>query len=837
MTTTADALLPNAKTDDNSNKNGSHTSGHEQRISASDDFRACIDALFTTLYPGYIANYHAQNSFYVPNHEHLQEDFRGPATTFPETVTWPSPTVSEFLRVASPSASWIDIDEYSDGHSNTSASQEDELPDLPDLFLGSPLVPVPPCGLFNVHEGSRVVKTSFYHRIPERALSFGHLECDWNRPDPRGNYLRTLGSNGHVKYVPFSPVAKIKYTEPDQLTSEELGALNQDSPVVICMRRARARKYQKSVQHKSVQQRAEPRCNDFPGSEAVRSCLNAVDTTLPPPGLPTLTRSELGANLARLRSRIVRLRSDMVDKQLWQANKPKDFTSEHGNTIQSTGPLADPGFSHPSLHRENATLGHISSGTVHRHHRVELTTTDRRCDAAALDEDPRMDSLLQFPDYDRDKSELENCFFDEMCHPCYMGSTPEKHHAQNVEPKGDFHIESLLESPAYDRKSIEIGDASLEAACHPCRSEVTPKDSLSDSIIHKGSFQIESLPRLPSLTPDIFELGHANIGKVYRSRLVGLTPVNHRREGIVFDQDRHVEILSQSLVKKHQNTELRKASIHGESASTYSTERHRADYIFNSESPGAKPHDLVTLPVPRSWKAKVANLMKQNDTQPLPAGPEDSMLSVNTTGTVVIHRLRRRRGMIFDASVKVESHNVSSGSSTLWDVPLDSPADAARRAYNHKLTLAMLEGQVKNKVSGSSIGQIEYPENHRSNDPSIPMPDPKFEETPIQDAQFGTAPASPEHLCGMSRRAKSSLVEAGTHGFQARRRFDGQWVNKIPLRASAPPSATKIPANALAARNVDETMLTMSSHSSSKVYRSPTQWLREKAKRIARIFR
>ncbi|MCJ1431594.1 hypothetical protein MMC27_000949 [Xylographa pallens] len=837
LTTTAEPLLPNTNTDDNSNDNGNHTVEDGQRISASADYRAFIATMFNTLYPGCIADYHAQNSFNLPNHENLQEDSRGPAP-FPGTVDWPSPTVSEFLRVASPSTSWIDIDEYSDGHSSTSASQEEELPDIPDLFLGSPLVPAPPCGLFNVHEGGRVVKAPFYHRIPARAPSFGHLECGWDRPDPRGKYLRTLGSNGHVKYIPFSPVAKIQYAEPELLTSEDLVALNQNSPVVLCVRRAKTRKYQKSVQH-----RAEPRCNDLSGLEAVRSWCNAVDTTLPPPGLPTLTRSELGANLARLRSRIVRLRSDMADKQLWQANKPEHFASEHGNIVQSTAPPTDSGFGHPSLRGENATLGPICSSTVHRPPRMELTTEDRRFDAAGVDEEFRIDSLLQSPNYDRDKSELENSSFDEMCHPCYMGSTPPKHPAPDVKPGRDFHIESLLESPAYDCRSIEIGDASIDAAYHPCHAEFTPEDIFGDSIIHNGSSQLKSLPQIPGLTSDIIELGHADIGRVYRSRRVGLTPDGHRREGIVFDQDLYGETLSQSLVTSQQNTELPNASIHDEPASTYGTEPHWADYIFHSKSPGAKAHDLV-LPAPRSRNAQVANLMKHNDTQPSLVRPEDSMLSVNTTGTVVVHRLRRRHGMMFDVSMKSQSHNVSSDSSTLRDVPLDSPADAARIAYNHELTLAMLEGRVKNKEFGSPIGQIEHPETYCRNGALLPSPDTRSGEAPMLCAPVRTASAPLAHLYGMNRRAKSFPIEAATHslqarrhGFEARRRLGGQWVDEIPYEASAIPSANKIPINASTARNLDETMPKMSSHSLPKPRTSPKTWLKEKAKRIARIFR
>ena len=837
-TRTAESMLSKTVTDDNNKHNDIHTVESGQRISVLADYRASIAALFNSLYPGYIADYHARNSFYSPNQDYHKEDLRRPQSPCTETADWPSPTVSEFLRVPSPSTSWIDIDEYSDGDSSTSASQEEELPEIPDLFLGSPLVPVPPWGLFNMHEDSRVVKASFCHRIPERAPSFGNLECGWDRPDPKGNYLRTLGSNGHVKFIPFSPVAKIQYAEPEVSISEGLVALNQDSPLVLRARRARLREYQKMAQ-----QAAELRCNDLSGVEAVQLWCNAADTTLPPPDLPELTRSQLGANLARLRSRILRLRSDMADKQFCQADKPEHLASEHGIITQSTAPLPGLHLGHPSLHLENDILGHIASGTVNHPCRTGLTTNDCRCVDTVVNENFRVNSLAKLPGYDGENVKVEKASVDEMCHPSQIGSIPANDHTDGISSNEEFHDTSLMESPVYERGSVETGDASIDAACHPCHVGLAPKDNYSDDIIHNGGFRTESLPRSPGLPSDIVELGHAVIGRAYRPR-VGLTLDDHRRRGVIFDQELHVKTLFKSLVTKHQNTEPQNASSHDELSSSYGVEQHRVGYVFNGESRGVKPHDLVMPPTLRSRKANVANLMKHGDTKPLPSEPEDSITSAILTGTVIAHRLRRRRGMIFDASMEFESRNISSGcSNTLWDIPLCSPDDAARKVYNHELTLAMLEGRVKNKEFGSPMRQAEYPDARYRNSSSVPEPDlrritePGYDETPVFCASVGTPLAPPEHSCGIDRYASTSPIVVERHSLQAKRRLSLHLVDENSHGASVLPSAIENPINAVAAQNLDETMPTISYQHPSKFYRSPKAWLRGKAKRIAQIFR
>ncbi|MCJ1381449.1 hypothetical protein MMC17_004559 [Xylographa soralifera] len=837
LTRTAEPLLPAANTDDNNSNNEIHAIEHRQRISASAKYRTSIAALFTTLYPGYTADYHAQNSFNLPNHEHLKEDLRGAGTPFPETVDWPSPTVSEFLRVASPSTSWIDIDEYSDEHSSTSASQEEELPEVPHLCLGSPLVPVSPCGLFNVHEDGRVAKTPFCHRIPERAPSFENLQCDWDRPEPRGKYLRTLGNDGHVTYIPFSPVAKLQYAEPELLTSEELVALNQDSPLVLRVRRARARK-----DPKLVPVTAEPRCNGLSKLEAVRSWCNAADTTLPPPGLPKLTRSQLGADLARLRSRVVRLRSDMADKQLCQANKPEHFASEQGNIVQSTAPLADLDFEHPSLHRENATLGYIASGAVHRPSRLGSILDDRRRDDIVVDEDFRLNCLLRFPEYDRDNVELGDTSINEMGHPCHMGSTSANDRADGIAFKHHFHRENLLESPAYDRGNIELGDASIDTEYHPCRVGLTPNDCCSNDTIHNGSSRKNSLPQLPGLATDTVELGHADIGRVYRPRRVGLRPEDHRRKGVVFDQNLRIENLPQSLAMKQEDTELRNAFIYDTATSPYGAEHHWADYILKSEVPAGKPRHLVPPPAPRSSIAELAGQVQQDNIQPPFSEPEISMLSENSTGTVVVHSLRRRRGMIFDASISIDFRTVSASSSTtVCDVPGDSPLDPARIAYNRDLTLAIIEGRIEHKEFGSpKVGNIDSEASHRNSSAkpvfnmggSVEMEVVESGAIPTRKVHFA---ALVRNLCDAVEPAICSSDEAERYASPGHRRYSIQWADQVPDGAPVLPLAAEIPINSNEPPNSDESKPAITSHYPSKSRRSPKTWVLEKLKGFSRI--
>ncbi|MCJ1291056.1 hypothetical protein MMC34_002598 [Xylographa carneopallida] len=800
--------------------------------------------------------------------------------------------MSEFLRVASPSTSWIDIDEHSDRNSSTSASQEEELPDIPQLSLGSPLVPVPSYGLFNVYQPVRVVKMPFFHRIPERAPSFENLERGCGRPDLMGRFLRTLDSNGRVTFIPFTPVPRIQYNEPGLSTFEELVELNQDSPLVLHVKRSRAK-----GNRNSFQRPGKLHCNDQPELEAEQPWCNAVETILPPPALPTLTRSQLGENLARLRSKIVRLRSDMIEKQHCEAHKPEQ---EQDNIIQITTPLADTGLHHPCLHRENATFGHHASGTVYRPCSVGLTTDDRQCDVTVVNKNVQSKKASQFPGYDRDNVELGKASIHETCPHCQNEFIPTADHHGSITSNQDFHIKRPLVSPAHERESIELGDASMDAACQTRHAVSMLNDDRNTNSINNGISHVESLSQFPGRTSDIVELGRPDIGRVYRPRRVGFPSNNHRREGIVFDQDLYIETLSQSAVTKRQITELTNHSLNGEPASLCDSEGQWTDYSSNEDSPETNPYDLVVPPTSSPRNAEVADLMTHSGTRASLLVPEDSAHSANTTGTAVVYRLRRRRGMVFDASVIFESRNVSSGgSATLCGTSSQNPVDVARTAYNHDLALAMLEGRVRNKVYGSLLEQIEHLRIHRCNGSISPITDPKLE-----DAHVGSAPAPAEHLRSFKERAKSSPIDFESHDFQARRRLgslwfdeipdrasalplaikipdnpkfenahvgsipappqplrsfkervksspidfespdflarrrlEGFWVDEIPDRASAPPLATKIPANPLAAEGLNKTMPTISFPFSSKVRRSPKTWLREKAKRITRMFR
>ncbi|MCJ1287328.1 hypothetical protein MMC26_006676 [Xylographa opegraphella] len=823
-------MLPRQNIEDNNKGNDIHTIKHEQQIPASAESRPSMEALFTRLYPGYTADSHAYNSFHSPNQDLLKTVLGRPPIPPPERVDWPSPTVSEFLRVASPSTSWIDIDEDSNGQSSTSESQEEVLPEVPHLVLGSPLVPR---GSFNVNVGSAVVKSPFCHRIPERAPSFENLECNWCPPDPRGNYLRTLDSKGHVTFIPFSPVSKIQYAESETLTSEELVALNGESPLVLRARRVKARRYQKLLQRT-----AEPQYNVLHALEAVRSCCNAADITLAPPDLPELTRSQLGANLTRLRSRVVRLRSDMADKQLHSANNPGNHASEQDDITHTTAPLDGHGSGNPSVQQENATVGPISGSAVRRSRDIGLIKADRQHDATGVDESLGISSLFQLPGYDQDNGELENVSIDAMTHPGQNGSTEANDRDDRINSIEDVHVGNVTKSPEGDLKSIGTGSASIDTAGHACRIESTPKNDYDDVMIVNGIFQDEWLPQFPSLNSDTIELGRADIGRVYRPRSVELTSKDHRRQGIVFEQDPQVETLSQSSVKKHRNSEPFNATVYDESTAAWGTERRWTDYMFDGKSSGAKSPDLVVTPASGSRKLKVANFNKHNDIQPLQSEPKNRTLSEISTGTVVVHRLRRRRGMIFDASMDIEPRNVSSGTFTaLWNVPIHSPADVIRKARIHELTLAILEGRVKSEDFKSLMGWIETSQIDCDNDSRVPMADPRFEGVDVPCAPDGSLTASPEHLCGMGRRARSALIETGVHGFQARRRVGGQWLDQYPRRASAIPLANGYPRDTSEAQTFDEPMPGISTHSSSKVHRSPKAWLRDKVKRITRIFR
>ncbi|MCJ1390990.1 hypothetical protein MMC18_003851 [Xylographa bjoerkii] len=838
VTNATEAVLPNNNVGDN--ENNIHTADREQRTFVSAEYRASIAALFATLYPGYIADYHAQNSSDSHNHEHIEhseENLHRRQTPIIETVDWPSPTVSEFLRVPSPSTSWIDIDEHSDGRSSASADQE-ELPEVPYLSLGSPLLSVQICGLFNIHEGSRVVKAPFRHRIPERASSFENLQCGSGHLNPRSNYLRTLGSDGYLSYVPFSPATKIQYAEPGRLTSEELVALNQDSPLVLRVKRVREKEDQKLFRH-----RAAPRWNGLSGLEEVRSWCNVADTTVPPPNFSELALSQMEANLTRLRSELAQLKSDMADEQHYRADDTEHFASEQDNTIHSTAPLADLGCRYPSLHRENATLGHISIDAVYRPRRMGLTPNDRRCDGTVFDETFRINSLLQCAGYDRDNVELGNAPIDELCHPCHMGLSPDNHRADSVAINADFHVESLLESPVYDHGHVGIRDASITAAYHPCHMGSTIIDYRDNDIVRSGSFHTESLSQSPCRTSDMAELGHAEIGKVYRPRRVGLTPNDNRRNGVIFDKDFHVECRSQSPIAKQQNAELAHASIYDTAISPYGTEHHWADYNFNNESQGANPHDLVVPRAPRPRNSELAKRIKHNDTQPLPLEPEDSMLSENSTGTVVVHRLRRRRGIIFDASMKIESRSISASSSTtLWDVSLDSPTDPARIAYNRDLTLAMLERRVDKKEFGSPMKQSVDPEGYYRNDSGMPVPDRRIlNEAEVAKpsaiaAKTEKTLAQGLHGCDMAGPANSPPIGAGTQDSPTQTRLSVQWVDQVPQIAAARPLALEIPANTQANQYSDDLRIKIASSSSSKAHRSATTWFRDKVKKLPRFF-
>ncbi|MCJ1405119.1 hypothetical protein MMC11_008345 [Xylographa trunciseda] len=809
---TSEAVLPNNSIDDNNNV--LRTIDHEQRVLGSAEYRASIAAMFSTLYPGYIADYHAQNS----SNTFREENAHRARTPLPATVNWPSPTVSEFLRVASPSTSWIDADRDSDERSSTSSGQEEELPEIPHLSLGSPLIALPVCGLFNIHEEIRVLKAPFRHRIPERAPSFENLECGWERPNPRGNYLRTLGCDGRLSYVPFSPAAKIQYAESEPLMSEELVALNQDSPLVLRVKRARAKGNQKITQHAG-----EPHWKCLSGLQESQSRNNIADTTLPPPGLSGLARSRLDAKLALLRTGIAQLKSAIADQQLRQAKRPGHLAPEQDNTIHNTVPVADLDFQHPSLHQENATLGNIANDSVLRSYRMRLTPDDRRRDGIVFDDNFRVDSLLQSPGYDRDNVSLRSAPIDELCHPCHMGLKSDDQGAEAVTLNEVFHIENPLESPVDDHGDKGVGDTSTEAASRSCHMGLAARKNCDDGNSRNMVFPTESLAQLPELRSEIPELGNAAIGQVCHPRRVELMPEAHRCINGIYKRGLHLG----------RSSEPANPPIYDITSSPYGAERHWAGNIFNNGDPAKK---RALPPTPRPRNAELPKQMRQDHAQPQSSHQEGSMLSQNSFGTILVRRLRPRNGTVLDRSPPTENRNFSAGiSSTFRDDLPDGPSESARIAYNHKLTLAMLERRVHIKEFGSPRKQDLEINSSNSNVLNVLVPDqggvsgPEVTEDLAIPVRAGDA------------AAPSPQLYDKRHVAPAQRRLSVQWVDAVPHAAAALPLplplAEESPISVVATWNANNTEAKITSHSSSKVRRSPKAWLREKARRLARILR
>lgn len=160
---------------------------------------------------------------------------------------WQSPTVSDFLRVASPSASWTDTDDSEDEHTSVSVNHSENSHGLSRSNFGRSELSHTESWLSDIYEVRSVAKGPWCNRVPVAAPEFGQVDQDRHYSGFNGEFLRTTDRYGNCIFIPISPASRLEYKRPKSPTGS-LYSEAPDSPVVLAKQRAAVRKAAKVSQ-------------------------------------------------------------------------------------------------------------------------------------------------------------------------------------------------------------------------------------------------------------------------------------------------------------------------------------------------------------------------------------------------------------------------------------------------------------------------------------------------------------------------------------------------------------------------------------------------------------